>query len=123
MAWLIKFLLIAAKTNGTVAKGKKETTPATTTAAAAAPPPPPAAAAAPAAAASAAAPPAVSATTAAAAATAWTPAEQKLLEQALKTYPATVGDRWDQIATCIPNRSKKDCMRRYKVWIFAILCF
>ncbi|XP_076237359.1 dnaJ homolog subfamily C member 2 isoform X2 [Calliopsis andreniformis] len=44
----------------------------------------------------------------------WTPAEQKLLEQALKTYPTTVPDRWDQIAACIPTRTKKECMRRYK---------
>lgn len=44
----------------------------------------------------------------------WTPAEQKLLEQALKTYPTTVPDRWDQIAGCIPTRTKKECMRRYK---------
>lgn len=45
----------------------------------------------------------------------WTPAEQKLLEQALKTYSAPVSDRWDQIASCIPTRTKKECMRRYKV--------
>ncbi|XP_012282256.1 dnaJ homolog subfamily C member 2 [Orussus abietinus] len=44
----------------------------------------------------------------------WTPAEQKLLEQALKTYPTTLPDRWDQIASCIPTRTKKECMRRYK---------
>lgn len=44
----------------------------------------------------------------------WTPAEQKLLEQALKTYATTVPDRWDQIASCIPTRTKKECMRRYK---------
>lgn len=45
----------------------------------------------------------------------WTPAEQKLLEQALKTYPTSVAERWDQIAACIPTRTKKECMRRYKV--------
>lgn len=45
---------------------------------------------------------------------AWTAEEQRLLEQALKTYPANTADRWDRIADCIPNRSKKDCMRRYK---------
>lgn len=45
----------------------------------------------------------------------WTPGEQKLLEQALKTYPTTVPDRWDQIAACIPTRTKKECMKRYKV--------
>uniref|UniRef100_A0A1Y1KNC8 Uncharacterized protein n=1 Tax=Photinus pyralis TaxID=7054 RepID=A0A1Y1KNC8_PHOPY len=44
----------------------------------------------------------------------WTATEQQLLEQALKTFPATTGDRWDRIAECIPNRSKKDCMKRYK---------
>lgn len=46
--------------------------------------------------------------------TAWTATEQQLLEQALKTYPSTTADRWDRIADCIPNRSKKDCMKRYK---------
>lgn len=45
----------------------------------------------------------------------WTPDEQQLLEQALKTYPASFGaERWEKIAACIPNRSRKDCMRRYK---------
>ncbi|KYN06829.1 PREDICTED: dnaJ homolog subfamily C member 2 [Cyphomyrmex costatus] len=44
----------------------------------------------------------------------WTLAEQKLLEQALKTYPTSVPDRWDQIAACIPTRTKKECMKRYK---------
>ncbi len=45
----------------------------------------------------------------------WTPDEQKMLEQALKTYPASLGtERWDKIADCLPNRSRKDCMRRYK---------
>lgn len=46
--------------------------------------------------------------------TPWTAAEQQLLEQALKTYPSTTPERWDKIAECIPNRSKKDCMKRYK---------
>lgn len=44
----------------------------------------------------------------------WSNEEQSLLEQALKTYPASQKDRWDRIADCVPNRSKKDCMRRYK---------
>jgi len=44
----------------------------------------------------------------------WTTAEQQLLEQALKTYPASTPERWDRIAECLPNRSKKDCMKRYK---------
>lgn len=46
---------------------------------------------------------------------AWSPEEQRLLEQALKTYPVSTPDRWDRIAECVPNRTKKDCMRRYKV--------
>ncbi|CAH1962831.1 unnamed protein product [Acanthoscelides obtectus] len=44
----------------------------------------------------------------------WTTDEQQLLEQALKTYPASTAERWDRIAECIPNRTKKECMRRYK---------
>lgn len=44
----------------------------------------------------------------------WSKDEQQLLEQALKTYPSSHSDRWDRIAECIPGRSKKDCMRRYK---------
>jgi len=45
----------------------------------------------------------------------WTAEEQKLLEQAMRTYPGTDPDRWDKIAGCIPCRTKKDCMKRYKV--------
>lgn len=44
----------------------------------------------------------------------WTSTEQQLLEQALKTYPASTAERWDRIAECIPSRSKKECMKRYK---------
>ena len=34
--------------------------------------------------------------------------------QALKTFPASTPERWDRIAETVPNRSKKDCMKRYK---------
>lgn len=45
---------------------------------------------------------------------AWNTTEQQLLEQALKTFPASTPERWDRIAECIPNRSKKECIKRYK---------
>merc|ERR1719461_1742073 len=44
--------------------------------------------------------------------TPWSPDEQKLLEQALKTFPSSTPERWDRIAEAVPNRSKKDCMKR-----------
>lgn len=44
----------------------------------------------------------------------WSTEEQKILEQALKTYPSSQPDRWDRISECLPARSKKDCMMRYK---------
>lgn len=44
----------------------------------------------------------------------WTNEEQQLLEQALKTYPANVEERWDKIAECIPNRSRLDVIKRVK---------
>uniref|UniRef100_A0A8C2B9U1 DnaJ homolog subfamily C member 2 n=1 Tax=Cyprinus carpio TaxID=7962 RepID=A0A8C2B9U1_CYPCA len=45
----------------------------------------------------------------------WTTEEQKLLEQALKTYPVNTPERWEKISDAVPGRSKKDCMKRYKV--------
>ncbi|KAH8239367.1 hypothetical protein KR032_003577 [Drosophila birchii] len=75
---------------------------------AAAPPPSTAAAATPAAA------PTTNGTTGGGGSKTWTKEEQALLEQAIKTYPTTTPDRWDRIASCIPNRSKKDCLRRVK---------
>lgn len=50
----------------------------------------------------------------------WSPEEQKILEQALKTYPASVENRWERIAECLPTRTKKDCMVRYKELVAAI---
>lgn len=44
----------------------------------------------------------------------WTKDEQSLLEQAIKTFPVSTPDRWDRIAECIPNRTKKECLRRVK---------
>ncbi len=45
----------------------------------------------------------------------WTAEEQKLLEQSLKTYSANTPERWEKIAATLQARSKKDCMKRYKV--------
>ncbi|RXM36689.1 DnaJ-like subfamily C member 2 [Acipenser ruthenus] len=45
----------------------------------------------------------------------WTTEEQKLLEQALKTFPVSTPERWEKIAGVVPGRSKKECMKRYKV--------
>lgn len=48
-------------------------------------------------------------------ATPWTVDEQRIFEQALRTYPAALGaSRWDQIAECLSSRSKKECLERYK---------
>jgi DnaJ homolog subfamily C member 2 len=44
----------------------------------------------------------------------WTKEEQAILEQAIKTYPVSTPDRWDRIAECIPNRTKKECLKRVK---------
>ncbi|GAB6019384.1 DnaJ (Hsp40), sub C, member 2 [Chamberlinius hualienensis] len=44
----------------------------------------------------------------------WTGEEQRLLEQAIKTYPNTTPNRWDSIASCIPSRNKDECMQRFK---------
>lgn len=46
---------------------------------------------------------------------AWTVDEQRVFEQALRTYPAALGpSRWDQITECLPSRTKKECLERYK---------
>ena len=47
-------------------------------------------------------------------ATDWSAEEQKLLENALKSIPQSTADRWDRIAEKVPNRTKKECMKRYK---------
>nr|XP_039265501.1 dnaJ homolog subfamily C member 2-like [Styela clava] len=44
----------------------------------------------------------------------WNSDEQRLLEQALKTYPSSTPQRWDKIAETVGSRTKKECMLRYK---------
>ncbi|XP_078494967.1 dnaJ homolog subfamily C member 2 [Ciona intestinalis] len=44
----------------------------------------------------------------------WTGEEQKRLEQALKTYPSSTPQRWDRISEAVMERTKKECMIRYK---------
>ena len=55
----------------------------------------------------------------------WTRDEQKLLEQALKTYTAASNpkDRWEKIAGAIKGRSKRDCVIRYKVSCKIVVLF
>lgn len=45
---------------------------------------------------------------------AWTKEEQVRLEAAIKMFPLTTVDRWERIAECVPNKTKKDCLRRVK---------
>lgn len=45
---------------------------------------------------------------------AWSVQEQKLLEQALRTYAAPAPDKWDKIAAAVGTKSKKECMVRFK---------
>jgi len=32
----------------------------------------------------------------------------------LKTFPSSTPERWERIAETVPDRSKKECMKRYK---------
>lgn len=46
----------------------------------------------------------------------WSQTDQQLLECALKTVPkdAPGADRWEQIARCIPGKSRDECLARYR---------
>ena len=46
----------------------------------------------------------------------WSQTDQHLLECALKTIPKdTPGvDRWEQIARCIPGKTREECLTRYR---------
>lgn len=45
---------------------------------------------------------------------AWSAEEQKMLEQALVTYPKDTVKRWDRIGESIPGRTKEECIKRFK---------
>ncbi|XP_044533871.1 dnaJ homolog subfamily C member 1 isoform X2 [Gracilinanus agilis] len=47
----------------------------------------------------------------------WTQNQQKLLELALQQYPKGTADRWDKIAKCVPDKSKEECVARYKLLV------
>lgn len=51
----------------------------------------------------------------------WTADEQKLLEVALKAFPATLGkERWAKISEAVPGRTRRDCVERYKYLVSVI---
>lgn len=50
----------------------------------------------------------------------WTQTEQKALEDALLRYPKGCLERWERIAECVPNKTKEECMLRYKALVEAV---
>ena len=47
---------------------------------------------------------------------AWTDEEDALLQEGLRKYPASMekNERWKSISACVPGRSKKECVERFK---------
>lgn len=43
----------------------------------------------------------------------WSAVQQQCLEQALRTTPKGP-ERWDQIASKVPGKTKRDCVKRFK---------
>ncbi|KAF7279057.1 hypothetical protein GWI33_007691 [Rhynchophorus ferrugineus] len=46
--------------------------------------------------------------------TKWSQIQQKALEEALTKYPKGCADRWDRIADNVPDKTKEECMMRFK---------
>ncbi|KAE9533542.1 hypothetical protein AGLY_009180 [Aphis glycines] len=45
----------------------------------------------------------------------WTQIQQKTLENALIKFPkGSTENRWEKISKCVPNKTKEECMARYK---------
>nr|CAB3238792.1 dnaJ homolog subfamily C member 1 [Phallusia mammillata] len=44
----------------------------------------------------------------------WDQSQQKLLEIALSQIPKSTPERWEKIAATVPNKTKEECMTRYK---------
>ncbi|KAL5518258.1 hypothetical protein EMCRGX_G003961 [Ephydatia muelleri] len=44
----------------------------------------------------------------------WTAEEQKLLEDALRTHPSSVEERWEKISAAVGTRTKVECVNRVK---------
>ncbi|XP_076057448.1 uncharacterized protein F54F2.9 [Oratosquilla oratoria] len=44
----------------------------------------------------------------------WSAVQQKALEKALVQHPKGTDQRWDKIARCVPEKTKEECMLRFK---------
>ena len=50
----------------------------------------------------------------------WSAAQQSALEQALKQFPASDGERWEKIANAVPGKTKGECVARFKQIVAAL---
>jgi DnaJ family protein C protein 1 len=44
----------------------------------------------------------------------WSQTQQKALEDALAKYPKGCAERWDKISDCVPDKTKEECMMRFR---------
>lgn len=45
----------------------------------------------------------------------WTQESQTLFEKALKDFGKDCPNRWEKIASCVPNKTKEECVERFKI--------